>query len=55
MRPKKTVVIGGVTVTPAVTLKRGASFLPVDIAANVGKDLEVEYQDKAIIVKSVYP
>ena len=52
--PKTTVVVGGVTMNPGVSFRKGVAFSGVDIAAHVGKDLEVEYQDNAVIIKGVY-
>jgi hypothetical protein len=52
--PKTTVVVGGVTMTPGVTFRRGVSFSGVDIAEHIGKDLEVEYQGDTVILKDIY-
>lgn len=53
--PKKSVVVGGVTMNPGVSFREGVAFSGVDIAAHLGKDLEVEYEGNVVIVKGVYP
>ena len=53
--PKVTVAIGGVTMGPGVAFQRGVAFAGVEIAAHVGKDLEVEQQGNVVVIKGIYP
>lgn len=52
--PKTKVNIGGVVMTPGVRFTGGVSFSGVDLAAHVGKDLEIDRQGDTVVIKAVY-
>ena len=53
--PKTTVIVRGVTMRPSVPFGKGAFFGGIEIAAHIGKDLEIEYEGGTVILKSIYP
>jgi hypothetical protein len=53
--PKVPVAIGGITMGgPGVTFGRGAWFAGVEIAAHVGKDLEVVQDGEVYRITAIY-
>ena len=54
--PKRAVQVGGITMQPGVFFTPGVIMAGVDIAANVGRDLEVEQDPVSgtVILKGIY-
>ncbi len=40
---------------PSVPFGKGAFFGGIEIAAHIGKDLEIEHEGGTVILKSIYP
>lgn len=55
LEPKQRIRIGGVEFGPGVRFTRGVSFAGVDFTLFVGRDFEVDIDDKGVVImKGIY-
>lgn len=52
--PRQTTRIGGVTITPGVTISSGVSIGGINIAQYVDRDLEITTDGGAIVITGIY-
>lgn len=52
--PRQTTRIGGVTITPGITISRGVGIGGIDIAQYVNHDLEITTDGGEIVITGIY-